>query len=260
MRQNLFFPSRIRGQLASVSGRRSAYLSPTRISPTRLSVERTSLSVATLCLLRLSSYLPSVKDVVGIVLAAGRSRRMGQFKPLLPFGDSTVVNHCIDNLRLGGAESIVVVVGHRASELKNHLRNQSVTFALNPDPDSEMSASIIAGLGAVGPHAKGILITPVDHPAVPPAVTATLTDAWKKGAKLVVPTWAGRGGHPVLIDSTFRDDLLNLDEERGLRGLFERHPEEVIRLAVDSSYIARDMDTWDDYLALHKDVFGVLPT
>jgi len=206
-----------------------------------------------------SSYLPLVKDVVGIVLAAGRSRRMGQFKPLLPFGDSTVIDHCIDNLRLGGAERIVVVLGHRASDLKHHLQNQSVTFALNTDPDSEMSASIIAGVREVGPHARAILITLVDHPTVPPAVTATLIGAWEKGARLVVPTWEGRGGHPVLIDSTFRDDLLNLDDDRGLRGLFERHPEDVTRLSVDSSYIARDIDTWDDYLALHKEVFGVLP-
>jgi molybdenum cofactor cytidylyltransferase len=200
-----------------------------------------------------------VKDIAGIVLAAGRSQRMGHFKPLLPFGESTVVDHCVDNLRRGGVETIVVVLGHKASDLKHHLQNASVTFAHNPDPDSEMSASIAYGVQQIPTHARAILITPVDHPAVSPYVVAILVDAWKEGACLVVPTFEGRGGHPVLVDSKFRDELLNLNPKRGLRGLFELHLEQVTRLSVDSSYIARDMDTWDDYLALHKDLFGALP-
>jgi molybdenum cofactor cytidylyltransferase len=200
-----------------------------------------------------------VKDVVGIVLAAGRSRRMGQFKPLLPFGDSTVVDHCIDNLRRGGAETIVVVVGHRPSDLKRHLQNAPVIFALNPDPDSEMIASVIAGVRQVPLGARAFLITPVDHAAVPPEVSATLIDAWEGGATLVVPTWQERGGHPVLIDARFQEELLHIDASRGLRSLFDLHPGEVTRLSVNSSHIARDMDTWDDYLTLHKEMFGVFP-
>lgn len=201
-----------------------------------------------------------MKDVAGIVLAAGRSQRMGYFKPLLPFGDSTVVDHCIDNLRRGGAETIVVVLGHRASDLRHHLQNSSVTFALNSDLSSEMSVSITAGVRQIPADARAILITPVDHPAVSSDVVATLIQAWDKGAALVVPTWEGHGGHPVLIDCRFRDELLTLDDNRGLRSLFELHQEQVNRLSVDSSYIARDMNTWDDYLTLHKDLFGVLPT
>jgi CTP:molybdopterin cytidylyltransferase MocA len=185
---------------------------------------------------------------------------MGQFKPLLPFGDSTVVDHCIENLRRGGAETIVVVLGHRAADLKTHLQNAGVIFALNPDPDSEMSASVAAGVREAPREARAFLITPVDHAAVPPTVSATLIEAWQKGASLVVPTWQGRGGHPVLIDARFREELLHLDANRGLRSLFDLHPDEVTRLSVDSSYIARDMDTWDDYLTLHTDVFGAFPS
>ena len=200
-----------------------------------------------------------MKDVAAIVLAAGRSRRMGQFKPLLPFGDRTVIDHCIDNLRRGGVESIVVVVGHRATDLQNHLQTANVVFAVNPEPDSEMSDSVALGVSQIPASTKAILITPVDHPAVPAAVVTRIIESWQKGAGLVVPTWNGRGGHPVLVDSAFRDELPGLDPGVGLRGLFESHPGEVTRLSVDSSYIARDMDTWDDYVSLHKDVFGVPP-
>ncbi len=79
------------------------------------------------------------------------------------------------------------------------------------------------------------------------------------GARLVVPEYEGRGGHPVRIDLSFRDELMNLDPQRGLRGLFETHREEVLRVAVTSPYVAHDMDQWDDYLALHREVFGTEP-
>ena len=200
-----------------------------------------------------------MKDVAAIVLAAGRSRRMGQFKPLLPFGDRTIIDYCIDSLKRGGVEDIVVVVGHRAADLQRHLKAANVVLAVNPEPDSQRSDSVACGVSQIPSRTRAILITPVDHPAVPAAVVTRLIDSWQKGAGLVVPTWEGRGGHPVLVDSAFRNELLALDPSRGLRALFESDPGQVTRLDVDSGYIARDMNTWDDYVSLHKDVFGVPP-
>ncbi|MDQ5845548.1 MAG: nucleotidyltransferase family protein [Acidobacteriota bacterium] len=198
-------------------------------------------------------------DVAAIILAAGRSRRMGAFKPLLPFGDSTVILHCIQNLRRAGVETIIVVVGHRAEDLQLHLHNACVTFAVNPDSSSEMCTSIAFGTRALPASTKAVVVTPVDHAAVPADIVSKLIRCWQKGAPLVVPTWHGRGGHPVVIDYRFREEMLSLDSTRGLRALFDAHPAEVTRLPVDSPYIARDMDTWDDYAALHEDVFGVSP-
>jgi molybdenum cofactor cytidylyltransferase len=183
---------------------------------------------------------------------------MGAFKPLLPFGKQTVIESCIDYLRGGGVETIVVVVGHRSQDVVNRLRDPSVQFALNPDPDSAMTASIHAGLQKVR-TAKAILITLADHPAVPPTVISSLIDEWRKGSKLIIPTWQNRGGHPVLIDLQYRPELENLDPNLGLKGLFQTHQPEVKRLPVDSPFIARDIDKWDDYLALYTEVFGEPP-
>jgi CTP:molybdopterin cytidylyltransferase MocA len=208
-----------------------------------------------------SRRTPKTPDspVAAIVLAAGQSSRMGDFKPLLPFGSKTVIDHCLDNLRKAGIETVVVVVGYRADDLKRHLANASIIFALNPDPTSEMSDSIASGLTVLPARTKALVVTPVDHPAVSPEVIASLIHEWERGAPLVVPTWNNRGGHPVLIDLRFRDELLNLDSDRGLKGLFEVHHDQVKRVAVNSIYIARDMDTWDDYRAMHEDLFGVPP-
>jgi molybdenum cofactor cytidylyltransferase len=202
-----------------------------------------------------------LNQVAAIILAAGRSQRMGAFKPLLPFGPKTVVQTCIDNLRSGGVESVVVVVGNgpEAEELKSHLQNSDVTVAINHVLESEMSASVACGVLALPEIIKAVVIIPVDHAAVPGEVVSSLVQAWREGAQLVKPTGAGRGGHPVLIDLEFRDDLLNLNPAQGLKGFLTKHEDKVRRLAVNSNYIARDMDTWEDYRVLHEEVFGVPP-
>jgi molybdenum cofactor cytidylyltransferase len=183
---------------------------------------------------------------------------MGTFKPLLPFGQKTVIETCIDHMRGGGIETVVVVLGQgpRGDKLKAHLRNAHVAFAINPDPASEMSASIAYGIRALAEGIQAVVINPVDHAAVPPEVVATLVSEWKHGARLVKPTWKDRGGHPVLIDLSFRDELLSLNPNGGLKKFFIERQDQVKRVAVNSNYIARDMDTWDDYAVLHQEIFG----
>jgi CTP:molybdopterin cytidylyltransferase MocA len=196
-----------------------------------------------------------VKDLAAILLAAGQSRRMGAFKPLLPFGDKTVIECCIDYLREAGIENIVAVLGHRADEIRDVIKN--VTIAINPDPNSEMGASIAAGVQALPKTTKAVIIALVDHPAVPARVVSTLIDEWQNGASIVVPTWQNRGGHPVLVDLTLKNELLNLDRTGGLRALFQKHGAK--RIPADSPFVARDMDTWDDYRALYEEVMGHPP-
>ena len=181
---------------------------------------------------------------------------MGAFKPLLPFGNKTVIECCIDYLREGGLEDIIVVLGHRAGEIRQKV--SGVTFALNPDPDSAMGASIAVGVGALPETAQATVIALVDHPAVPARVVSTLLASWKTGARIVTPTWNARGGHPVLVDLSFKAELLNLSESGGLRAFLAARASEVKRVPVDSPFVARDMDTWDDYSALHLEATGRL--
>ncbi len=202
---------------------------------------------------------PKPNEIAAIILAAGQSSRMGAFKPLLPFGETTVIESTIEYLRQGGVETIIVVVGHRAAEIESQLQDGDVIFATNPHADSAMAASIHHGVQALANESEAVLITPVDHPAVPDEVVTRLIQEWRVGARLVIPTNQGRGGHPVLIDLSFRSELLDLDPARGLKSFFDAHRSEVTRVPVNSNYIARDMDTWDDYRSLHLEVFGVLP-
>jgi molybdenum cofactor cytidylyltransferase len=199
------------------------------------------------------------QSVAAILLAAGLSRRMGAFKPLLPFGQTSVIESCIQYLKAGGVDTIVVVVGHNADKVRHHIDDPSVVFAVNSDPTSEMSESIRCGVEMLPASAEATLIALVDHPAVPADVVKTLIAEWTKGAKLIVPTWEGSGGHPVLVDLSFRHDLETLNSTGGLKSLFQKQAAGVRRVPVGSEYIARDMDTWDDYARLYLDVFGQAP-
>jgi molybdenum cofactor cytidylyltransferase len=204
------------------------------------------------------SPLPAVSAVL---LAAGQSRRMGAFKPLLPFGAGTVAEACVASLRAAGVEEVVVVVGHRAEEVRAALAGVAgVRFALNEEAGSEMGVSVARGVGAVSAGAGAVLVALVDQPAVPPsAVEAVVAARRRTGARLVIPEWEGRGGHPVLVDLAFREELLNLVPRKGLRALFDAHQAEVLRVPAGSPFVTRDMDTWEDYAALHREVFGREP-
>lgn len=186
---------------------------------------------------------------------------MGAFKPLLPFPDDrTVVEACIDHLALGGVETIVVVLGHRADEVRERLSGLPVIFALNDEAGSEMGASIARGVEKLPQDVDTILVALCDQPAIPPEVISfLLAERARTGARLVVPQFKGRGGHPVLLDKSLRRELLTLDTARGLRALFDAYRDEVLRVSVASAYVARDMDTWDDYRALYWELFGAQP-
>lgn len=186
---------------------------------------------------------------------------MGAFKPLLPFGAKTVAETCVENLLGGGASRVVAVLGHRADDVRRVLAHMpSVRPVVNEEAGGEMGVSIARGVEAIHEDARAVLVALVDQPAVRPEVIREIVDAWRSGsAPLVVPTHGGRGGHPVLIDLRFRDELLKLPDERGLRALFDAHRDELLRLPVESPYVVRDMDTWDEYSALHAEVFGQPP-
>jgi molybdenum cofactor cytidylyltransferase len=186
---------------------------------------------------------------------------MGAFKPLLPFGGATVVGACVASLREAGAREVVVVVGHRDEEVRAALAGRAcVRFAVNDEPGSEMGVSVARGVEALGGDVGAALVALVDHPAVPPdAIRSLMGERARTGARLVLPEWGGRGGHPVLIDLALREELLRVVPRDGLRALFDAHREEVLRVPSQSPFVARDMDTWEEYVALHSEVFGFPP-
>lgn len=186
---------------------------------------------------------------------------MGAFKPLLPFGGVSVAEACVAALRAGGAGEVVVVVGYRGAEVRAALAHSAeLSFAVNELEESEMGVSVARGVEALSDEVEAVLVALVDQPSVPPSEIAKLLEARRRtGARLVVPVWEGRGGHPLLVDLSLREELLRVVPAKGLRALFDAHRAEVLRVPAGSPYVARDMDTWEDYVALHEEIFGTPP-
>jgi len=185
----------------------------------------------------------------------------GRFKPLLPFGDRTIVETCIGNLQHAGITEIIVVIGHRADEMRRQLGHSSVRFAVNEKVESEMSDSIRCGICEISKDAGAVLIALCDQPAVPASAIREIVRAWQvERSTLVVPRWKEQTGHPVLIDlNSWRNELLHLDPQKGLRALFDTYRDRVRRISVTSPYVTRDIDTWLDYWALYEEIFGCPP-
>ena len=186
------------------------------------------------------------KSKIGaVVAAAGLSSRMGAFKPLLPFDGATVIQRCIANLRAAGASEIVVVTGHRASELAAHLKD--VTLVHNPlYAETQMFDSLCLGLRALPADCSIILLTPGDVPLVQPETVRALL-AVKAG--FACPVCAGRKGHPVALDGAYRDAILRYGGEGGLRGAVAALGIPVTEVEVADAGMPLDLDTPADYQA-----------
>lgn len=191
-----------------------------------------------------------------IVLAAGESRRMGRQKLLLPFGESTVIGHIVDQVLASRVDRVVVVTGHDRAGVEQALRGQSIVLVHNSRYAAGMLTSIRRGLDAVPPEAEAFLVCLGDQPSITPALINSMLDAYRESAArgrfvnghgIVVPSYNDDTGHPIVISTRFRDRILREFDDTGLRGLIYSHPEHVYRCPVDSGAVLRDMDTLEDY-------------
>lgn len=179
--------------------------------------------------------------VVGVLLAAGFSRRFGQDKRhyRLPGGD-TLLSHSLAKLRSVVAH-VVIVLRPGDERLAAELEGSAVSCCINPSPENGMGSSIACGVGA-NPEAKGWLIMPVDLPLLRRETIRQVRDALHSG-QAVVPMCDGRRGHPVAFPDSFRDELLALEKEDGGRQVLQRDPSRVHWLNVDDAGIYRDLDS-----------------
>lgn len=191
--------------------------------------------------------------ISAVLLAAGESRRMVEFKQLLPFGDKTFVECCVDNLLASRAGEVIVVTGHRAADVQEALRDRAVRCVYNPDYRSGMSSSIKCGVEAISENARAVMIALVDQPQIGSDIYNRVIEAYEENrAIIVVPSYNGRNGHPVVLDSSLKEEILSIDPRRGLRQVVHAHATEVVHVEVSSDSILMDFDLPEDYSRVFK--------
>jgi molybdenum cofactor cytidylyltransferase len=186
--------------------------------------------------------------ICAIVLAAGLSRRMGMQKLLLPLGDKPVIAHVVDTLlRSEVAAKVFVVVGNAEVRIREALINRDIHF-VTPGQTKDMLASVRAGIRALPKSCDAILVALGDQPGLRVRLLKRMAAALKNIPRsIIVPSYRGQCGHPLLFSVRYRKELLTRYDNTGLRGLRYAHPDKVFIVKTVASSVLEDMDTPADY-------------
>ncbi|MBN98738.1 MAG: molybdenum cofactor cytidylyltransferase [Gemmatimonadetes bacterium] len=184
--------------------------------------------------------------VVGIVLAAGMSTRMGALKQLLPLAGKTTIEVVVERIR-SRLEKVYVVVGYRADEVSAVLESDPVECIVNSNFAQGMTSSVKCGIRAAA-GASAFLICLGDQPGVGCEAIDAVLEGAKRGRKgIVLPTFQGRRGHPLFIDSSYADEILALPPDKGLNQVTRAHGDDTLEVPIGQPEVLEDMDTPADY-------------
>jgi len=193
--------------------------------------------------------VPGRPTVAAIILAAGRSSRMGRNKLLLDLEGKPILCHAVDQALGAGLSEIVVVSGHQASKVRAALGERPVKVIEAREHRLGMSASLKAGIRALGPKVDAVLVMLGDMPQVSAPLIQHLIAAYNplEGRSIVVPTLDGKRGNPVLFDRRYFQEMLELEGDVGARHLIGTHDDHVAELSVDDAAVFTDVDTPEAY-------------
>ena len=185
-----------------------------------------------------------------VIIAAGLSSRMGTFKPLLDFGNSTVIETVIQTLQCADVEKIIVVTGHCAETLEKQLSRYPVTCVHNPYyKTSHMFDSALLGFQELYQKCYKILFSPADIPGYQPSTVQTLLESQ---SLLACPTYNEKKGHPLMMSHSVLTQLLDAPGTEGIKGALRKIGIPMTCIPVNDPGILYDVDTYDEYLALRK--------
>jgi len=186
--------------------------------------------------------------ISAIILAAGRSKRMGRLKQLLPLDESTILQKTIQNVKESSVDEIIVVLGYRAKEIIYKLAEMNVKLVTNSRYDKGMSTSIVAGLKAINLSSEAVMIVLGDQPFIKSDTFALLIDTYKSSAKgIQIPIYQGQRGRPVIISTKYREEMLLIKGDVGAKEILARHADDILYTEVNDPGITIDIDTEDDY-------------
>jgi molybdenum cofactor cytidylyltransferase len=186
--------------------------------------------------------------VTGLVLGAGGSKRLGQPKQLLPFGDGTLLDHTLGVARACSFDQLVVPIGGAAGEVRERVDFTDAEVVVNYAYGSGCSSSIAAALDAVDPRCEVLVLMLGDQPGVTPATVQTLLDG-RGDAPLAVCRYDDGRGHPLAFDRSVFAQLADLHGDKGVWRLLDERAGDVVDVPI-AGPVPLDVDTPEDYEAV----------
>lgn len=189
------------------------------------------------------------KNIAGVILSAGDSKRMGQPKALLNLNGETFLNTIIKNLVAAYFDPLILVLGTNYELVKESLPDDNkINLLRNPNPEQGQLSSLQIAINELPPDCNGLLQTLVDHPLVKLSTYKFLyNEAQKKNDEIIIPVFRGRRGHPVYFGKKYFSDLLNAPLNRGARYVVDKYSKQVQHLEIMDKGVILDIDTPIDY-------------
>ncbi len=190
--------------------------------------------------------------IAAVILAAGRSTRMGRPKLVLEIAGRTVLQHVVGHVRQSRCDPILVVVGDEADRVARDVRGPGVEIVVNERYREGMGTSIAAGLSALPPECEAAIILLGDQPRVTAATIDALIDAHRTtGKPLIASRYGAVTGAPTLIGRAMFDEARRLSGDVGGRWLMDRHPGLVGEVALAPD-LAADLDTPEEFARVRE--------
>lgn len=187
------------------------------------------------------------REVTGVILAAGLSSRMGEFKQLLPIGGCPAVCKIASVLK-ENLRQVIVVAGHRAKDVQDAISGLEVECVINQDYRDGMLSSVQCAVREIGPS-RDYLFCLGDQPSLNGDIIQTVVGrALRVDAGIVVPTYNGKRGHPLFLKRSYGPAILELEQGVGLNAITRTNPQDTVEVPVDYEAILQDMDTPADYV------------
>lgn len=190
--------------------------------------------------------MPQRPRIAGLVLAAGRSSRMGALnKLLIAIDGKPMVRHAVEAALTAQLAPVLVVTGYQHEKVEEALQALPVTFIVNNDFAKGLSTSLKQGVAALPAECDGVLVVLGDMPLVTAAEISRLINAFNplEGRSIIIPTRRGKRGNPVLWGRQFFNEMKELSGDLGARQLVAAYPEAVAEIEMDGDAVLTDIDT-----------------
>ena len=197
-------------------------------------------------------------NIGALILAAGKSSRMGKPKLLLPFKGAPIVTHAVSLAIRNQLHPIVCVTGGYEGEVKHVLARfgENATIHYNPDFESGMASSLKEGIHALQGKVDAVIIFLGDQPLVPDFVVQTIIQEYnaskEKGVKIIRPIYNEQIGHPLLFDRNLFHEFETLFGDEGGKRIVQQHKDDLKLIHFPNSDWGIDIDTPEEYMTLLK--------
>ncbi|HEY7165596.1 MAG TPA: nucleotidyltransferase family protein [Candidatus Binatia bacterium] len=191
--------------------------------------------------------------IPAIILSAGESSRMGRPKALLPVDGVRFIEKIVTTLRSTRVGDIIVVLGHNAEEMREKIADLSVTIVINPDYRQGQLSSLIAALrnlqaAPARGRIDGVLVHLVDHPFIDRELVDRMIEKFfETGKSIVVPTYGGRRGHPVIFSRSLFPEILAAPLNQGAKAVVSAHRDDTLEIPTSYEGVTIDIDTPEEY-------------